>query len=85
VHHGDTPIQAGRIARFLESGAPAPDGVTIKGRWFTASHNKGYMLVEASDVKPLFRFVSEWADIMDFQIEPVIGEEDAAPILQELQ
>ena len=73
-----------RVARFLETGAPAPDGVTIKGRWFTASHSKGYMLVEAKDVKPLFRFVSEWSDIMDFQIEPVIGDEDAGPILQDL-
>ena len=43
-----------RVGRFLETGAPAPDGVTIKGRWFTASHSKGFMLVEADDVKPLF-------------------------------
>lgn len=26
-----------RVARFLETGAPPPDGVTLKGRWFTAS------------------------------------------------
>lgn len=73
-----------RIARFLENGAPPPDGVEIKGRWFTASHNKGFMLVEADSPKPLFRFASEWTDIMDFVIEPVVTDEEAAAVLTEM-
>lgn len=73
-----------RVARFLESGAPAPDGVTLLGRWFTASHSKGFMLVETEDASLLFRFVSEWADIMDFTVEPVVTEDEAGPILAEL-
>ncbi len=73
-----------RISRFLETGAPPPEGVTIKGRWFTASHSKGFMLAEADDSKPLFRFVSEWADIMDFVIEPVVTDEEAGTVLKEM-
>ena len=73
-----------RISRFLESGAMPPEGVTMKGRWFTASHNKGFMLAETDDAKGLFRWVSEWTDIMDFTIEPVLTDEEAAPILKEL-
>ena len=73
-----------RVARFLESGAPAPEGVTIEGRWFTASHSKGFMLVTTDDSKLLFKFVSEWTDLMDFEVEPVLTDEEAAPILQGL-
>ena len=80
THHGYKE----RVARFLETGAPPPAGVTLHGRWFTASHSKGFMLVETDDPKALFRWVSEWADLIDFQIEPVLGDEEAAPILKEM-
>ena len=73
-----------RIARFLEKGAPPPEGVTLLGRWFTASHSKGFMLVEADDAALLFRYVSEWADIIDFQVEPVVTDEEGAAVLQDM-
>ena len=70
-----------RIARFLDTGAPPPEGLTQLGRWFTASHNRGFMLVETDDHQRLFEFVSEWTDIMDFEIDPVVTEEEAAAVL----
>ena len=73
-----------RVSRFLDTGAPPPEGTTLLGRWFTASHSKGFMLVETDDPTTLFRWTSEWADLMDFQIEPVVTEDEAAPILQEM-
>lgn len=73
-----------RVARFLETGAPPPEGATMHGRWFTASHSKGFMVVETDDAASLFRWVSEWADIIDFQIEPVVTEDVAGPILKEM-
>ena len=73
-----------RVSRFLETGAPPPEGVTLLGRWFTASHSSGFMLVEASDANALFRYASEWADLINFKIEPVVTEDEAGPILQEL-
>ena len=75
---------AERIARFLETGAPPPEGVTLRGRWFTAAHNKGFMLVESDDAAALFRYVSEWAHLIDFEIEPVVTEEDAAATLKSM-
>lgn len=70
-----------RIARFLETGAPAPEGVTILGRWFTAAQSRGFMVVETEDSKLLFKFTAEWADIMDFEIYPVVNDEEAGAIL----
>ena len=73
-----------RISRFLETGAPPPDGVTIQGRWFTASHSKGFMLVETDDPKLLFRYVSEWNSLIDFVIEPVLTDAEAASVLKDM-
>lgn len=73
-----------RISRFLETGAPPPDGVTVLGRWFTASHNKGFMLAQADDPKALFRYVSEWTDLMDFEIDPVVTDDEPASVLKDL-
>lgn len=73
-----------RIARFLETGAPPPAGVTLHGRWFTASHSKGYMLVESSDTKAIFRYVSEWCSLIDFTIEPVVTDAEAAEVLKDM-
>lgn len=73
-----------RVSRFLETGAPPPEGVTLVGRWFTASHSKGFMLVETDDPKTIFKWTSQWCDLMDFQVEPVLTDEEAAPILAEL-
>ena len=74
-----------RIARFLETGAPPPAGVTLHGRWFTASHSKGFMLAETDDPQHLFRWVSEWADVIDFEIDPVVTDAEAGAILSEMK
>jgi hypothetical protein len=40
---------------------------------FTASHHNA-----------CFRWASEWAEIRDFQLEPVVTDKEAGPILQEM-
>jgi len=73
-----------RVSRFKETGAPPPEGVTLKGRWFTASHSKGFMLIESDDTKAMYRYVSEWASLIEFQIEPVVTDEEAASVLKDM-
>ena len=73
-----------RIKRFLETGAPPPDGVAVLGRWFTASHSKGFMLIESNDPKAMFRYVSEWSSLIDFTIEPVVTDEEAGAVLKDM-
>ena len=74
-----------RVSRFLENGAPPPEGVKLLGRWFTAAHSRGWMVVEADDAGSLLRYTSEWADIMDFEIYPILADDEAAPILAAMQ
>lgn len=51
------------------------------GRWFTASHSRGFMLVETEDATALFHWTSEWASLLDFVIEPVLTDEEAGAAL----
>ncbi len=74
-----------RVSSFLETGAPAPDGVEILGRWFTLGHSRGWIIVETDDPTKVFQFVSEWAHIMDFEVHAVIEDEQAGGVLQALQ
>ena len=71
-----------RVARFLETGARPPEGVDLLGRWFTASHSRGFMLVETDDAPAIFQWVGDWADLIDFVVEPVVDDAEAAAVLQ---
>lgn len=73
-----------RIRRFLETGAPPPDGATLHGRWFTLGHDKGFMLAEAADPSAIYRWVSQWADLINFQVHPVLEDAQIAKVLKSL-
>lgn len=70
-----------RIARFLETGAPPPEGATLLGRWITLGHNRGYMLAESDTPKTIFRWVCEWNDLINFEVHPVIDSNEAGEVL----
>ncbi|MBX7246147.1 MAG: DUF3303 domain-containing protein [Candidatus Sumerlaeaceae bacterium] len=73
-----------RIKRFLETGAPPPDGATLHGRWFTLGHNKGFMLAETSDPTTIYRWVSQWADLINFEVHQVLEDAQIAEVLKSL-
>jgi len=59
-----------RTSRFLETGAPPPDGVKMEGRWHSVSAARGWVVASTQDAKALRRVYeilsagypqSEWA------------------------
>ena len=46
-----------RVARFLETGAPPPAGVTMHGRWHSIAGDQGFLLAEATDATAIYRWV----------------------------
>ncbi|MHC4957913.1 MAG: DUF3303 domain-containing protein [Planctomycetota bacterium] len=68
-------------ARFLETQAPPPDGVEMVGRWHAAAGKQGWILAETNDASAILRWTAEWADVIDFDVAPVVGDEDAGRIL----
>jgi hypothetical protein len=74
-----------RAARFLETGGQPPSGVTMLGRWHGLGGNRGFLLAETDDPKGIYKWVTQWADLISFEVTPVIDDEDAAGILQQLK
>ena len=53
----------------------------MAGRWITLGHDRGFMLVESDDPGSTFRWTSEWADLIDFEVHPVLENAKVAEIL----
>ena len=73
------------VARFLEGGAPPPEGVTMLGRWHAAAGLHGSILLESEDQTAIYRWSSEWSDLLNFDITPVVEDAEAAAVLQSMQ
>ena len=67
--------------KFLESGAPAPEGATLLGRWHNADLSGGFSLIETDDPKASYDLAVQWADIIDIQSHAVLEDADIGPIL----
>ena len=62
---------------FLKEGAPLPEGLALVGRWHGPGSVSGWALVEGEDSGALYQHVAEWANLLDFEITPVIEDADA--------
>ena len=74
-----------RVTRFLETGGAPPDGVKMLGRWHALSGSEAFVLAETDDPKGIYRWLTLWADLIEFDVVPVLDDPDAAAILQELK
>jgi uncharacterized protein DUF3303 len=72
------------IARFLNTGAPAPSGNKIIGRWHKVDMSGGFLLTEADDPRALLESAAEWADLIDIQSSVVVEDADAGAVLGKL-
>ena len=64
------------VEEFLRAGAPLPAGAKTLGRWHVPGSIQGWHLMEADDMTLIAQHVSEWADVLELEVYPVI--EDAA-------
>ena len=76
-----THFKAG-VARFLETGGGPPKGVTMLGRWHGA--NSGFCLAETDDIKGIYEWTSQWGDLLDFTVMPVMDDAEAAEVLKKI-
>jgi hypothetical protein len=73
------------ISRFLETGAPAPTGTKLVNRWHAAAGGHGFMLLEGTDINPIYQFAAEWGDLCDISITPVLEDKEAASVLTNMR
>lgn len=65
-------------ARFAEHGRMAPAGLTYVISWTTDDLCRCYQVMECNDRSLLDVWTSNWSDIVDFDVIPVITSADAA-------
>ena len=71
------------LARFLETGAPSPEGLKSLGRWHAAGSTSGFHLVEGTEAA-LMESVAIWADLMEVHVVPVVDDATAGAIAVKL-
>jgi hypothetical protein len=63
--------------RFDEKGRMLPDGVTYIDSWINEDITVCYQLMESDSLDKLNEWISNWNDIVDFELIPVISSSEA--------
>jgi len=71
------------VARFLQAGGVPPAGVKMIGRWHGMS-GFGFSVVETTDAKALYAWVSQWSEYLNLQTTPCLEDADAGAVLKNL-
>jgi hypothetical protein len=64
--------------RFRLHGRLAPDGLRYVNSWVTTDLTRCYQVMECADRRVLDQWIAAWADLVAFEVHPVITSADAA-------
>ena len=64
--------------RFRERGRLAPEGLNYVSSWVSEDLKRCYQVMETDDGALLDQWIANWADIVDFEVHPVITSQEAA-------
>jgi len=67
--------------RFHDKGRLAPPGLAYVASWVSSDLTTCFQIMESPDRALLDEWVGRWADLVDFEIVPVISSHDAASII----
>ena len=69
------------VSRFLETGGPPPEGVRQLGRWHDAGLHRVFVLAESDSLEAVATWCHRWADLISFEVVPVLDDEGATKVL----
>jgi hypothetical protein len=64
--------------RFRDRGRMAPEGLRYVASWVTEDFRRCYQVMECDDRALLDAWVARWADLVDFEVLPVMTSAEAA-------
>jgi hypothetical protein len=67
--------------RFRERGRLMPDGVRYVGSWVTHDLARCYQIMDCDERRLLDEWTARWADLVDFEVIPVISSAEAAALV----
>lgn len=72
------PGRVGDVYRRLEeSGRHMPAGLVYVGSWITDDLTTCYQVMECADPSLFDEWISHWADLVDFEVVPVMSSAEA--------
>lgn len=63
--------------RFRERGRLAPEGLSYVNSWVTPDLKTCYQVMECDDRALLDQWIANWADLVRFEVHPVITSQEA--------
>lgn len=70
--------------KFLAGEAVPQEGVKLLGRWHRVDCGGGFSLYETDSPEQFYRGTAKWADLLEFEIYPVVEDAQVGPVLSEL-
>jgi hypothetical protein len=71
--------------RYQERGRLAPEGLIYVGSWVDEGLQRCFQLMETSDRALIDQWITNWNDLVDFEVFPVMTSQEAvakiAPLL----
>ena len=64
--------------RFRDRGRLAPDGLRYVASWVTTDLARCYQVMECDDRALLDAWIARWADLVTFEVVPVVTSAEAA-------
>ena len=64
--------------RFRDRGRLAPEGLRYVASWVDEKLERCFQVMETENRKQLDEWVSNWSDLVEFEVYPVISSEGAA-------
>jgi hypothetical protein len=65
-------------SRLRDSGRQAPEGLTYVESWVTPDLTRCYQVMECDDRALLDDWMSKWADLVCFEVVPIVDSSEAA-------
>jgi hypothetical protein len=64
--------------RFRERGRLAPPGLRYVASWVQEDFARCFQVMECDDPALLREWMSQWEDLVDFEVQPVVTSEQAS-------
>jgi len=64
--------------RFRDRGRLAPEGLSYVSSWVTEDLRHCYQVMECADRALLDEWIARWADLVEFEVIPVVTSVEAA-------
>ncbi|MCG8468575.1 MAG: DUF3303 domain-containing protein [Gemmatimonadetes bacterium] len=67
--------------RLARSGRRLPEGIEYVASWVTDDLTRCFQVVRYEDEATLESWMSEWSDVVDFEVVPVLTSETAREVI----